>query len=101
MSALPLRSDVDLFGYGESVINLDAQTAETAFVFAMTKKELNGSEITGPPVDQGRFRSSERVRAKEGRLQPDRRVGWRASCGRPILWKTVVARLLLFVLSFD
>src|SRR3546814_6335174 len=37
----------------------------------MAEQVLNGSEIAGPPVDQGRFGPSEGVRTKEGRLQSD------------------------------
>src|SRR3546814_7087 len=71
VSALPQSSDVDLFGYGESVIDLDAQIADSALDLAVTEQELNVSQIACSPVDQGRFGPSEGMRAKEGRLQPD------------------------------
>jgi hypothetical protein len=35
MAALPSRSDVDLFGYGEGVIHLDAKIAHRALEISM------------------------------------------------------------------
>ena len=46
MSALPGISDIDLLGYGERIINFDAEVAHCAFNFGMAQEQLDGSEIT-------------------------------------------------------
>jgi hypothetical protein len=44
--ALPRRgSDIDLFGYGKSIINLDIKVAHRALDFRVAKQKLYGSEI--------------------------------------------------------
>ena len=43
MSALPFASDVDLFGYGKSIIYLNAEVPSGALDLGVTKKELDGS----------------------------------------------------------
>jgi hypothetical protein len=73
VSALPQESDVDLFGNGEGVIDLYTQVADGALNFGMAKQELDGPEVAGPPVDQGRFGSSKRMRTEESRLQSNLR----------------------------
>jgi hypothetical protein len=39
----PRGSDIDLFGYGESIINLDAKVAHRALDLGVAKQELYGS----------------------------------------------------------
>lgn len=43
-----------VFGNCEGVIDLHTQVADGAFNFGMAKQELDGTEIAGPPLDQGR-----------------------------------------------
>ena len=52
MSALPRFSDIDLFGYGERVINLDSEIADRALDLCVTQQELNGSKISSFLIDQ-------------------------------------------------
>ena len=42
-SALPGSSDVDLFGYGESVIDFNAEIPDGAFDFGMSQQQLHGT----------------------------------------------------------
>ena len=59
MSALPGNSDIDLFCYGQGVIDLDAEVSDGAFDFGMAEQELHGPQVASAPVDQGRFGPSE------------------------------------------
>jgi hypothetical protein len=43
MSALPSVSDIDLFGYCEGIIYLDAEVSDGAFDFGVAEQELHGS----------------------------------------------------------
>ena len=42
-SALPCSSDVDLFGYGESVIDLSAEIPDGALDLRMSQQQLHGT----------------------------------------------------------
>jgi hypothetical protein len=42
MSALPDISDINLFRYCESIINLDAEMSDRAFDFGMSDQKLDG-----------------------------------------------------------
>jgi hypothetical protein len=55
MSALPGNSDIDLFRYGQGVINLDAEVSGGAFDLGVAEQELHRPQVTSSPVDQGRF----------------------------------------------
>ena len=57
----PGTSDVNLFRYCQGVINFDAQVSDRAFDLGMSKQKLNRPEVSGPPVDQGSFRASQRM----------------------------------------
>jgi hypothetical protein len=59
MSALPGNSDIDLFRYGQGVIDLDAEVSDGAFDLGVTEQELHRPQVTSAPVDQGRFGPSE------------------------------------------
>jgi hypothetical protein len=48
-----------LLGDRQSVVDLDPKIANRAFYLCMAKQELNGTQITRPPVDQGCLRASE------------------------------------------
>ena len=55
MSALPpnLFSDVDLFGYGKRVIDLNSEIADCTLDLGVAQQELNCSKIPRLFVDQG------------------------------------------------
>ena len=66
MSALPGNSDIDLFRYGQGVINLDAEVSDGADL-GVAEQELHRPQVTSAPVDQGRFGPSGSIYP---RLQP-------------------------------
>ena len=56
--AIPLCpgiSDVDLFGYSEGVVDLDAEIAYRALDFLVPQQQLYCPQIASTTVDQGRF----------------------------------------------
>jgi hypothetical protein len=57
VTALPLRSDVNLLGDGERVIDLDAEVPDRALDLGMAKEQLNRPKIAGTPIDQRRLGS--------------------------------------------
>jgi hypothetical protein len=50
-SALPPKSNVNLFCYREGVVDLNAEISDRTFDLGVPQKELNGSQIAGSPVD--------------------------------------------------
>ena len=56
MSALPSVSDIDLFGYREGIIYLDAEVSDGAFDFGVAEKRLDDSDI-GAAFEQMGIRS--------------------------------------------
>jgi hypothetical protein len=46
MSALPGNSDIDLFRYGQGVINLDAEVSGGAFDLGVAEQELHRPQVT-------------------------------------------------------
>ena len=71
MSALPQFSDLDLFGNGQRVINLDPEIADGAFDLRVTQQQLDSPQIAGFAIDQRRFRSAQRMRAEQCGIKPD------------------------------
>ena len=67
----PGISDINLFRYCQGVIDLDAEIPDRAFDLGMPEQELDGPEVSRPPIDQGSFCASQRMRAKQPRVQPD------------------------------
>jgi hypothetical protein len=59
ISALPGNSDINLFCYGQGVIDLDAEVSDGAFDLGVAEQKLHGPQVAGAPVDQGRFGPSE------------------------------------------
>jgi hypothetical protein len=59
MSALPGNSDINLFCYGQGVIDLDAEVSDGAFDLGVAEQKLHSPQVAGAPVDQGRFGPSE------------------------------------------
>jgi hypothetical protein len=52
MSALPGISDVNLFRYRQSVVDLNAEIPDRAFNLGMTEQELDGPQVARPPINQ-------------------------------------------------
>ena len=71
MSALPLFSDVDLLRYGERIIDLNSEIADRTLDLRVAKQKLDGPKVSRSPVDQSRFRPSQRMRAEQPRIEPD------------------------------
>ena len=67
----PGISDINLFRYRQGVIDLDAEIPHRAFDLGMPEQELDGPEVSRPPIDQRRFCASKRMRPKQPRVQPD------------------------------
>jgi hypothetical protein len=40
-----------LLGYGERVVDLDAEISDSAFDLGVTEQELYGSQIASAPID--------------------------------------------------
>jgi hypothetical protein len=53
-----IGSDIDLFGYGKSVINFDTKVAHRALDLGVAKQKLDGPEIASAPIDQSSLRAS-------------------------------------------
>jgi hypothetical protein len=53
----PARSNVDLLGCNESVVNVDAEVAHSTFNLGVTEKELHGAQIPRAAIDQRCFGS--------------------------------------------
>ena len=60
----PGISDINLFRYRQGVIDLDAEIPDRAFNLGMPEQKLDGPEISRPPVDQGGFCASQRMRTE-------------------------------------
>ena len=71
MSVLPVISDFDLLSDRESIVHLDTEVANCALDLGVTEQKLNGPQVTGSSVDQGRLGPPERVRAKFQRIETD------------------------------
>src|ERR1700693_3693353 len=67
----PSNSDINLFCYGQGIIDLDAEVSDGAFDLGVSEQKLHGSQVAGALVDQRCLCSSEGVGAKEMWLQPD------------------------------
>jgi hypothetical protein len=60
--AIPLRSDssdINLFGYGKSIMDLDAKIADRALNPLVPQQKLYCSQVAGPAVDEGGFGSAQ------------------------------------------
>jgi hypothetical protein len=67
----PGISDINLFGYCEGVIDLDAEISDGAFDLGMPEQELDSPEIARPSIDQGGLGATERMRAEQPRVETD------------------------------
>ncbi|MEY9523994.1 hypothetical protein ABIF70_005135 [Bradyrhizobium japonicum] len=68
-SALPPKSDVDLFCYRERVVDFDPEISNGALDLCVPQKELYGSQIAGPSIDQGRLGPTKGMRPEKVRVQ--------------------------------
>jgi hypothetical protein len=60
--AIPLRpdsSDINLFCYGQSVVDLNPQVAHRALNFLVFQQKLNCPQVASPAVNEGRFGSAQ------------------------------------------
>src|SRR6267143_1371019 len=75
----PCSSDVDLFGYGEGVIDLNAEIANCALNLLVPQPELHRPQIAGAAVDECRLvRRRECVPKKLG-SSPMLAIHWQTS----------------------
>ena len=70
-SALPPKSDVNLFCYREGVVDFDAEVANSAFDLGMPQQELYGSQVAGSAIDQGCLGPAKGMRPEQVRVQSD------------------------------
>ena len=57
ISAPPGISNVDLLGYGEGIVHINAEIPHSALYLGVTKQKLDGTQIPRAAVDQRRLRS--------------------------------------------
>ena len=55
----PISSDINLFGYGKSIMDLDAKIADRALNPLVPQQALYCSQVAGPAVDEGGFGSAQ------------------------------------------
>ena len=55
ISALPVDSDVNLFGNFECVFNLDTQISNSTFHFGMSQQKLDSPQVAGTAIYQRRL----------------------------------------------
>ena len=67
----PGSSDVNLFRYGEGIIDLDAEIAHGALDLGMAEQELHSPQVARAPVDQSCLRPAQRVGPEQVRVQTD------------------------------
>src|SRR5688572_4403692 len=67
----PGSLDVNLLGYGEGVVNLDAQIPHCALDLCVAEQQLDGPEVSRASVNQCCLGPAQRVRAIQMRVQPD------------------------------
>jgi hypothetical protein len=60
-SAPPGSSDVNLLRYCDGVVDLYAEVSDGALDLRVPQQELHRPQIACAPIDQGRFRASERM----------------------------------------
>ena len=56
--ACPLRpsiTDINLFGYCQGIIDLNAEIPDRAFDLGMPEQELDSPQVACPPIDLGSF----------------------------------------------
>ena len=71
MSTLPGNSDIDLFRYGQGIIDLDAEVSDGAFDLGVAEQELDSPQIACASIDQGRLCPPEGMRSEDLWVQSD------------------------------
>ena len=66
----PTSPDINLFGYCQRVIDLNAEIADRALDLGVPEQELHGSQVAGAPIDQRRLRAPQRMRTEQRRIEP-------------------------------
>src|SRR5206468_10575608 len=56
----------------QRIVDLDTEMPHSTFEFRVPEQQLNGSEISGPPIDHRSFRTSHRMCAVCRCVQTDR-----------------------------
>ena len=69
----PGRSDINLFGYGEGIVDLDAEIPDGAFDFGVPQQELDSPQISRASINQRCLCSSQGMGAKDVWVQSDAR----------------------------
>ena len=64
-------SDVNLFGYGERIVHLNAQVTHRTLDLGMPKQQLDRPQVAGSAIDQRGLRSPQRMRAIKGGIEPN------------------------------
>jgi hypothetical protein len=100
----PGRSDVDLFGYGQRIVDLDTEISDGAFDLGVSEQNLHRSQIACASIDQRGLGSSKRMGTKAIWVEPDAgdptgdeaRVlpGRHTPCHAPLAFKQKFARFL-------
>jgi hypothetical protein len=62
------RSDINLLGYGKSIIDLDAEIPNRALDLGMSQQELNRPQVARSSIDQRSFRAAEGMGTKQPRV---------------------------------
>lgn len=70
--AIIYRSNLGLFGHLQRVVDFDTEVSDCAFKFGVAQQQLDCSKVFRTAIDQRCFRSTHRVRAIGGVVEPDR-----------------------------
>ena len=73
--AIGVGSDVGGFGKGQRIIDIYSEAANSALDFRVAEKDLDGSEIARPLMDQRCLGTTNGVRAVLCRVETDRPHG--------------------------
>src|SRR6476620_519439 len=57
----PGISDINLFCYGQSIVDLDTEISDSALDLSVAKQELDGAQVAGASVDQSCLGPPKRV----------------------------------------
>jgi hypothetical protein len=64
----PGISDINLFRYGQGVIDLNAEIPDRALDLGMPEQKLDGPQVARLSIDQGGLCASQRMRTKQPRV---------------------------------
>src|ERR1043166_6759834 len=67
----PCRSDINLFGNGEGVVDLNAEVSDGALDLGVAEQELDSPQIACASIDQGCLCPPEGMRTEDVWVQPD------------------------------